>query len=131
MMHHHIAAARFGCNETKTLLVVKPFHLPHRHLRNPFLSLRGSAATMSRKLCPFCTSSAVKLNNNDGYSAKQAESAAERQFSNVRSIRCNHGLSTPRQAHIGAYQMCASGTAITNNATSGRTGDSLALAIIN
>src|SRR2546423_14580124 len=80
MMHHHIAAARFGCNETKTLLVVKPFHLPHRHLRNPFLSLRGSAATMSRKLCPFCTSSAVKLNNNDGHSAKQAESASERLF---------------------------------------------------
>src|SRR5258706_16067972 len=96
MMNHHIATARFGCNETETLLVVKPFHLPHRHLRNPFLSLRGSAATMSRKLCPFCTSSAVKLNNNDGYGAKQAESPGERLFRQLAIFRMAHGLSTLR-----------------------------------
>src|SRR5437764_14544108 len=41
MMNHHIAAARFGRDKTEALLVVKPFHLPHRHLRSPVLSLRG------------------------------------------------------------------------------------------
>src|SRR5207237_7918453 len=90
MMNHHIAAARFGCNKTKTLLVVKPFHLPHRHLRIPFLSLRGSAATMSRKDCPFCTSRPSKLNNNHGQCAKQDETDKRSAFCCYR--RPNHFL---------------------------------------
>src|SRR5258706_10629162 len=66
MMNHHIATARFGCNETETLLVVKPFHLPHRHLRSPFLSLRTRgrnhvAQTFARFARPRPSSSTITL----------------------------------------------------------------------
>src|SRR6267142_6905305 len=66
MMHHHIAAARFGRDETKTLLVIKPFHLPHRHLRSPFLSLRTRgrnhvAQTFARFARPRPSSSTITL----------------------------------------------------------------------
>ena len=66
MMDHDIAAAAFGRDETETLLVVKPFHLPHRHLRSPFLSLRTRgrnhvAQTFARFARPRPSSSTITL----------------------------------------------------------------------
>src|SRR2546423_256167 len=40
VVDHDVATAGFWSDETETLLVVKPFNFPHRHVR-PFLSLRS------------------------------------------------------------------------------------------